>query len=158
MVSLILTIILCGVLLFIAIEDFRFLGVRWPAFPLLFIVTIIFSLFQVKTISEILTYTSINLLIGLAQYLGLITFSYLKDRNTNILNSKIGLGDFLFLFGIAPLLHPLLFVLFLITSLCLTLIIIFIRKTTDKHVPLAGYLALFLIFGLIIATLLNFNL
>lgn len=155
---ILLITILCGVLLFIAIEDFGFLGVRWPAFPLLFVVALAYSLFQLNVSADILIFTGINILIVFVQYLGIMMYSYVKDRSTNVLNSKIGLGDFLFLFAITPLFHPMLLVLYLLTSLCLTLIVIFLRGVSDKHIPLAGYLSIFLILWLAITKLLHFNL
>jgi hypothetical protein len=141
-------------LAWIAFEDFRYLGVNWLAFPTLFILSVLYTFFSHTIRVEFLLF---NIGIIVLQMGGIALYFFFKYKTLDIINTKIGLGDILFLIAITPLFHPIFFVLFLLLSLISTLIFLLNFTDINKHVPLAGYLSIMLILLLIGSKIFNLN-
>ena len=144
MLSFSYLLIICT-LAYIALEDFKYQAVRWIAFPALFTFCIFTSALQLNNKQELLLFIGVNVVITFLEYGLLVLYTYVKENTVSVLNSKIGLGDLLFLFAISPLFHPVFFILFEIVSLLITLIAVVFFQKLNKPIPLAGYLSLVLI-------------
>jgi hypothetical protein len=74
-------------------------------------------------------------------------YSFKKNAFFNPIDSYIGLGDVLFFFSITPLFSLHGFVKFFVLSLLFSLGVhfLFFKKNQKKHIPLAGYMAVFLL-------------
>ena len=145
---MIIKFLICLVLLFIMIQDFRFRAVHWILFPVLLILLVTESLF-VSKIDNYLDSISINLLVILLQ--GLILIGYYKLKGTHFINfikDRIGMGDLLFVLVMAFAFSWSTFLLYYIAGLLFTLITwLAVRnliRLRSQLVPLAGMLALFM--------------
>ena len=92
-------------------------------------------------------------------FLGIIIFGlfiYVSVKSKKIVNSidsSIGLGDIVFFVAIIPLFFSTSYVLFFITGMLISIFgHIFFNKRKDLHVPLAGYLSMYLIALLVLNT------
>jgi len=89
-----------------------------------------------------------NALFILINIAGLILYSSLKSRKIiNPINKMLGIGDVLFFMAITPLFNLKPFILFFVLGLVFSLLIHLSYSLFKKvkTIPLAGYLALFLI-------------
>ena len=107
----------------------------------------------IMTIKNIV-FISVNI-VGLIFY-----FSFKKRAFVNPIDSMIGLGDILFFLAITPLFNLNSYIVFFVTGMIFSLLIhivvgLFINQ---ESVPLAGYLAIFLIGFIILEHGLNLNL
>ncbi len=87
-------------------------------------------------------------------------FSFKNKSFVNPVDSMIGLGDILFFVAITPLFNLKSYILFFIVGMLFSLVIHIIVNAFKKQktVPLAGYLALFLIGTVFFERVLNLNL
>lgn len=137
------------VLAFMAYQDFKFRGIYWWLFPLLF--------FGLLTYGSMLTgwhsvysAAAINAVFLLAQVVFLTLYiSVKKGRLTNIFNGFFGLGDLLFLccatccFSVSN--YIFFYILSLFLTIAFTLAFKFFRSQVKDKIPLAGYQAVLLI-------------
>lgn len=102
--------------------------------------------------------TLYNILFVAINILGVILYFSIKRKNfVNPIDKQIGLGDVVFFIAMAPLFNLQHFMLFFIFGLLFSLIThgIFLVFKDTKTIPLAGYLALFLIINVAGKSLLN---
>lgn len=137
-----LQFILLFLLIPVIYQDFKFRGVVWYLFPLLFICSLgIFFFGESRHIDLVQTFIFLIVVISL-----LFLYISLKEKKwTNIFKTHLGLGDVLFFVAILPLFNTSSFILFFTLGMFLSGIIHLIlnRKKEGTTVPLAGYLALF---------------
>lgn len=105
---------------------------------------------------------SINVLDGLNTllFIGInfititVYFSIKKSKIQNPFKQYIGIGDLLFLIAVIPLFSFRNYVLFFISGMIVSLLlyVIFQNKSSQKTIPLAGYLSLYII-GLMVTNL-----
>ncbi|WP_353780260.1 hypothetical protein [Winogradskyella sp. 3972H.M.0a.05] len=101
-----------------------------------------------------------NLLFIAVNIFGLILYYSIKNKTfVNPIDSMIGLGDFLFLVSVAPLFKLKSFILFFIAGLIFSLVLHLLIniKIKSKTVPLAGYLSVFLIVDIILSKVSNYS-
>lgn len=134
-------------------QDLSSRSVLWYLFPLTAVLGFINSLLQTGSWKETLTYGFINSVFILLQFVLLKLYFSLKNRNTpsKLINGKIGMGDILFLLAACFFFSPFNFLLFYCCSLLFAFIfhllfnIIFKARAFASTIPLAGWMALFLI-------------
>lgn len=151
-------LLLVTTLFFVLYSDikYRTIHVFLPIF--LFCLSLLVNYFN-----EDLSFYDIVYNIGfvLINILGLIVYFSLKEKTfTNPIDTLIGFGDIVFFIAITPLFNLKEYVLFFIVGLLFSLLIhsvIFLFKK-NKAIPLAGYLALFLVMNLVIKNVLQINL
>ena len=145
-------LLLTTILLFIAIEDFRYRAVVWWSFPLLFFFGTIWSL-QYVDWKILFRIYAINLSFLVLQLL-LITFYFsVRKRVVNISVSLLGFGDILFMACSCCFFSLTVFILFYIFSLIAILILIlFAPALKNNGIPLAGLqsVLLILVLGLLL--------
>ena len=129
-------------LLPIIYEDLRYRAIHWIWVALLTVL-----IFLAGPINWSFIGTNLSLL-GL-QLLGISCYFSLKHQTwVNIVNRYLGLGDILFFLPLTFLFSPLNFLLFLIVGFCFSLLVFGIGKLVIGKklltIPLAGYLAIFL--------------
>lgn len=134
-------LILCAIAFY---QDWKFRAISWMVFPLLLITTL--ALFKIADI-RLLTIGFNLFFLGTILLCLFIYISLQRKKLTNIFKSDLGIGDVLFLIAITPLFIDRNFVLFFITGMLLSGIVhlILYTKTQNAKIPLAGYLALYLI-------------
>jgi hypothetical protein len=143
------------VLVFFVYEDFKSRTIHLYLFlPLILLV--VYNATLQKSLAEVLTSLVFN--IGYVSLLIGVTSSYIYFRYRRFdLFKFIGAGDLLFLFAIAPMFEPLIFVVFVTLSFVIALLghVVFQRISSRyagfETVPLAGYqsacMALFILFN-----------
>ncbi|MBL7898217.1 MAG: hypothetical protein JNJ99_06760 [Crocinitomicaceae bacterium] len=138
--SSVLYIILCMLLVFAFLQDWRYRAIHWLVFPLIAIdSTLIFiqSGQHWKIIGLNLTFVSTVVLL-LFVYVSLRT-----GKLTNIFKAHLGLGDVLFFISVIPLFGQVNYILFFGSGMILSALVHFIiqLKFKSNTIPLAGYLA-----------------
>lgn len=133
----------------ITIQDFKEKAIVWYLLPIIVFLSFLLGIQNVSYLVLIKNFL-INLLFILIQLILLFFYFVIKNKKIiKIINNYIGLGDILFLISICILFSPINFFLFYLFSLILILFISFITKYFIKNVstmiPLAGYMACFLI-------------
>ncbi len=144
MISIVYHIALVVLLTIAFYQDWKFRAISWIVFPALALVTTLLFI-EIDLPWEIIR---INLLF-LSIVIGCL-FLYVslkRKRLTNIFKQDFGLGDVLFLIAITPLFAERNFILFFISGMLISGIIhgMVSLKNENKQIPLAGYLALYLI-------------
>lgn len=138
-------IVLFSLCLIIFYQDLKYRGVSWPIFVLLFATTIGLAIVnKVNLIEIILNVSFVSIILAT-----LFLYSFIKRKKVyNILKSDLGLGDILFFYAITPLLYSIWFQYFFVFGLLgsLILFLFFIKGNDNPTIPLAGYLAIFLLF------------
>ncbi len=143
--------------LIISIQDFKHRAIHvYLLIGIAIISTIINTLEPLLSLYEALK--SIGFLVCTS--IGFMIYQTIKNKNiTNPIDTSIGLGDILFFIVITPLFQTHNYILFFILGLLLSIFLFVITKKLRKHttIPLAGYLALFLIvcFGLKLFNIVN---
>lgn len=86
--------------------------------------------------------------------LGLFLYTAIKLKKiSNPINSSIGLGDIIFFIAVIPLFFSTTYILFFSTGMLFSVIChLLFTKNKEAHVPLAGYLSVYLI----LLTIVNF--
>lgn len=137
-------------------QDLSSRSVWWYLFPFTAILGIINTYMLTGSWKQTLIYSLINTgITGLQFALLKLYFSLKKNGNSRLINEKIGLGDLLFLLAACCFFSPFNFLLFYCGSLLFTLIFHWlIGKMVNNvkfslTVPLAGWMAVFLILYII---------
>lgn len=151
---MVIRILICLILLFIVIQDFRFRAVHWIMFPMLWILLIADGLF-VTNEQDYISGTAINILIIIIQGMILYGFYQVQGKNLNFIITRIiGIGDVLFIFLMAFAFTWTSFMFYYIAGLLFALLAwIIIRKINREEtglVPLAGLLAIYMIIIMLI--------
>ena len=125
-------------------QDQKYRAISWIIFPVLSLLSIgIFFQwdFSLKNIGLNLLFLTI-VLFSLTLYL-----SIKEKKIVNIINGRFGLGDILFLLAVTPLFGNENYILFFISGMFLSAIfhLIISRGNLSAKIPLAGYLALYII-------------
>lgn len=112
--------------------------------PILLFITALGKFFMLKNpISELIT-TLVFLSIVL-----IVLFVYVSIKSKKIINpidGVIGLGDIVFFIAVIPLFYSTSYVLYFITGMFFSVLCHFIfNKRKELHVPLAGYLSIYLL-------------
>lgn len=136
-------------LLMLAVQDFRSRRIAWWLLPL-FVTGIILVFSAHGNGRDFFYFFSLNLFFLVLQFIFLSGWYFVKNKKfTRIIDSKLGLGDVLFLVCIATMFSPGNFLLVytsgMLFSLCTSLLIKFGRRNIDFEIPLAGLLAIPLI-------------
>jgi len=137
-------IVLLIILGFAFYQDWKFRAISWLVFPLLGLVA--FSIFYLADVRLLTLVFNLFFLTCVLACL-VIYVSIQRGKLTNIFKADLGLGDVLFLLAISPLFMDRNYILFFITGMLFSgiiHIIVFMRNKSEK-IPLAGYLALYLI-------------
>jgi hypothetical protein len=136
----------------IAYQDFRQREVSWYLFPITFIVIVLRALSELE-LYQLYNYFGINLLFITLQIAVLFIVYAIKNKKiTNIINRYIGMGDLILFILLCASFSPILFGVFLLTSLILlTISFSIIQKISNikngkTTVPLAGGLSVAYIF------------
>ncbi|WP_205943054.1 hypothetical protein, partial [Pedobacter frigidisoli] len=129
-------------------QDFKYRGIYWWLFPLLWVEVTCYGAFQFGWIL-VFNLGGLNGLFILFQVFVLSLYISLKNRKpTNIFQGFFGLGDLLFLLCAAFAFSVTYFIVFYILSLLFAIGITLLLKLSAKErldkVPLAGYQALML--------------
>lgn len=142
--NLIFHILLSALLLLAFYQDWKFRAITWLVFPLIISVTLLIFWqlgFNWKILGSNLIFVTIVMLV-------LFFYVSLRERKfTNIFENHFGFGDVLFFIAISPLFGITNFILFFISGMILSGIVhlIFSKNSTKQTIPLAGYLALYVL-------------
>jgi hypothetical protein len=157
------TLFCCMILIssVIAFQDFRQRAVSWFLFPIFGLCGCFLSYFTLGSFSIVLGHITFNSLFLILQYLLLKGFFILR-HSSHIINSKIGLGDILFLLSATCYFSFLNYVSFYIFSLLFSLIAYLLvcriksSANDQQHtIPLAGLQSVFIILYIGLSALLN---
>ncbi|PKP11179.1 MAG: hypothetical protein CVU08_12760 [Bacteroidetes bacterium HGW-Bacteroidetes-3] len=152
-----LNLILIIVLFLVLYQDFKKRTIHIILPILIFITSLIINYFSVE-LSFILILN--NFIFILINIVGLVLyFSFKSKEFVNPIDKLIGLGDVVFFFSLTPLFNLKPFIIFFIFGLLFSLIAhyIFILFKNIESIPLAGYLALFLIINFFLQYTFNTN-
>lgn len=131
-------------MIYIIYHDFRFRTLPVSILVFTLIIVILRSV-VINSWYNALFFAAINILILTVQYIFLtIYFSLRNKKLISILNSYIGSGDIWFYGALTFCFSPLNFVLFNALS-CFIVIAVYIFQKNKSTIPLAGFLALFLL-------------
>jgi hypothetical protein len=128
----------------VGIQDFKERKIYWIFIPLIWLLCF-FRSYTLFSLKETLQFVVINSVFFILQLVFLFIYFTLKNKKfTNILNQSLGAGDILFVLAISPAFQPITFISYYSISLLITLIVSvsLINKNINKHIPLAGFLAL----------------
>lgn len=154
---IILNLLLIGVLIMVLYQDMmkRTIHVTLPIvlFLIGIVVNVISSDLDFYNMFYNIAFISINIS-------GLVLYFSLKNRGfINPIDSFIGLGDIAFFIAITPLFNLKPFILFFILGLLFSLMVhgVFLLINKVKTIPLAGYLALFLMINIVAKNVFKIN-
>ena len=145
---MILHIILIIWLCILAMQDFKYRAVSWYLFPVGLGILLLQAfqnedgLFQIHSVG-------VNLGFVLLQLTVVTGYLSIKHRRVvNICKDYLGFGDILFLLVITLAFSPINFIIFTVLSLLFSLIgfMLFSLYRKIKYIPLAGAMAIFMIF------------
>lgn len=144
-----LYILVVCILFCVAYQDIKMLAVNWPVFPLLGLLLFIINYHQLP---EFYFYWSTGINIFIVSLILILLYMYAKYILKQKFYAVFGLGDILFFYafslGFPTISFIVLFVFSIIFSLCIHIFLS--RKTKNKHVPLAGFMSIFLILILLL--------
>jgi len=134
----------------ITLQDFSQRQIAWYWLPILLAGIILLNV-QRNELKNMISFFITNVCFVVFQLIVLIIYFSIKNKKlTNIIDHYIGLGDVLFFIVLCTVFSPLNFLVFYIISLLLILLTFFTYNTVSKkiiqHIPLAGAMALCLIF------------
>jgi len=153
-------------LILIVFQDFTYRAVSWILFPISAISLLFLSLSQLKSTNIQGYFWGITINAGFVtlQLLFIkLYFSIKSGSIKQIINTKIGLGDICMFYTITVFFSPIYFIFFYIISLFFSVFIILLIKLIsgntyiEKNVPLAGFMALFLLIFMLINIYLKLN-
>jgi hypothetical protein len=126
------------------LQDWKYRAISWVVFPLLLAVTTL--LFWQAALSKLTLVFNLFFLTTVVATLFLY-LSFKRGKLTNIFKTDLGWGDVLFLIAIIPLFMDRNSILFFISGMLISGIfhLLIARKIESPKIPLAGYLALYLI-------------
>ena len=142
---------LLGILsLFIAVEDFRSRKISLIVL-LLWLLSALGSVLLKHSLKEVFFNAALNCLFVLIVFFILTVYSSAKEKKIiNIIDTKIGMGDFIFFLVLGISFSPSNYILFFAASSFLTLIWAISARLlypkSSKEIPLAGALAVQFIF------------
>lgn len=132
----------------ITYQDFRYRGIYWWMFPILFILLVLNTLHASNVELMLSSALSSCFFLGIQLVLLMAYLSLKRGRIVNIFSGFFGLGDLLFLLSITVVFSFLNYLMFYMISL---LIVISLSSFSvsklqgkDYKIPLAGYQAIFL--------------
>jgi len=137
----IVLILLFGITFF---QDWKDRAVTWIVFPAILIAAIGVSLYSDSSVLTIaMNITFLIMVLGML----ILYISIKRGKLTNIFKTDFGWGDVLFLVVITPLFRDQNYILFFITGMFFSGLIhlVVARLNGNPKIPLAGYLALYLI-------------
>jgi len=142
-VKLLLEVVLIVLLLLVFIQDMKSRSIH-VILPLLIAGTGVYFFVTAKSPLHIVAY---NLTFLLITFVGLYLYLCLKARKFSNPFHSIGLGDILFFIAIVPFFSTHNYILFFITGMLFSIIAfaLLTTKSKSKYVPLAGFLALYMI-------------
>jgi hypothetical protein len=146
-----LFLLLIVITLLIIYQDFCSRSVIWYLFPLMGVLGIINTYLHTCSWEQTFIYGIINAGFALLQFVILkLYFSLKGNGNSRLINEKIGMGDILFVFAACFFFSPVNFILFYCCSLLFAIILHLLSlkiraKEFALTVPLAGWMAVFLI-------------
>jgi hypothetical protein len=156
-VKILLYILLSVLSLLIAYQDIKTRTIN-IVYPLLFFCLCLSFHFFIQEQSNQLF---LNILFVLINLLGIILYYSLKEQKlTNPINTHLGLGDIIFFLSLTPFFEFKNFIKFFIGGLIFALIVFFIIKLfiQIRTVPLAGFMAIYLIIIIWLDYFTRFNL
>lgn len=138
-----LKIALLSLLVIVVVQDIRHRAIHFLLPIVLFVVGMLrFYLLELNYVE-----LSINtLFLGLLM-MGLFLYVSLKSRQlVNPINTFIGIGDIVFFVAIIPLFYSTPYILFFSTGMVFSILThLLFTKDKERHVPLAGYLSIYLV-------------
>ncbi len=129
----------------IAYQDFKQRAISWWTLPIMFVSYMLYSVYPIE---QIVNSFFFNMLFVLLNLLAITLYFSLKASTfVNVIDTKIGLGDLLFLVVCCAVFNLPTFVLFFTISLIISVIValIFQSSTKENHIPLAGIMAVLLV-------------
>ncbi len=144
MLELISHIALVILLVIAFVQDWKYRAISWTLFPLLLIVAgIIFWSADLSKLTLVFNFGFLTIVLGCL----FLYVSFKRGKLTNIFKADLGLGDVLFLIAIIPLFMDRNYILFFITGMLISGIthLIIAGGKKNAKIPLAGYLALYII-------------
>lgn len=140
---IIIDIILLCTLVAVVVQDLKYRAIH-VLLPILLLAGAIVRFFILEhPISELL-FTVVFLMMVMV---GLFTYTVVKTKKiSNPIDKSIGLGDLVFFIAIIPLFFSTAYILFFTTGMLFSIIChLLFTKDKEAHVPLAGYLSIYLI-------------
>ncbi len=125
-------------------QDWKYRGITWVLFPVLAAITALLFAQQTLPVKWLL----MNALFVLLVIGALFIYVGLKNRKfVNVFKTGFGIGDLLFLLAVVPLFAVENYILFFITGMFLSAVfhLLISKGNTAARIPLAGYLAVYLI-------------
>jgi hypothetical protein len=131
-------------------QDLTTRSVLWYLFPAIALLGLVNNYAHTSSWTYTLVNCGVNGGFVLLQFVLLKTFYFIKTGERAIVNTRIGLGDILFLLASCCFFSPLNFLVFYCTSLLFVLVVYLIMMSVVKSkrnstIPLAGYMAVFLL-------------
>lgn len=144
MITWIIHIILAILLGIAFYQDWKFRAISWILFPVIGGIAL-WSFYSVSLPWKIVLTNLVFVFVVIAFLM--LYVSVKRGKPTNIFKVDFGLGDLLFLIAITPLFIGLNYILFFISGMFLSGIIHWILSFSKENsrIPLAGYLAVYLI-------------
>jgi len=138
-----INIIVLLILLVVVFQDLKYRAIHVILPILLFIAAIARFLLLKHHIYQLV---STVVFLGLV-LLGLFLYTSVKSKKiSNPIDSSIGLGDIVFFIAIIPLFFSTTYILFFSTGMLFTIAChLLFTRNKEAHVPLAGYLSIYLI-------------
>lgn len=139
-----LNILLVLLLVLCIVQDWKYRGIHFLVFPILFALTLSINRLQKFDLTELgysLIFIGTNLLV-LSIYLSI------KNKGfVNIFKNYLGIGDVLFFVAMAPLFSFRNYILFFITGMLISMVFHLLLGRFQKHdnIPLAGYLSIYIL-------------
>lgn len=137
-----LKITLLILLVIVVVQDIRHRAIHVVLPVVVFVVGLLrFYLLELNYIE-----LAINMLFLALLMIGLFLYVSFKSRQlVNPINTFIGIGDIIFFVAIIPLFYSTSYILFFSTGMVFSIVThLLFTKDKERHVPLAGYLSLYL--------------
>lgn len=146
------------VLLFVIIQDLKNRSIHIVLPILIFGIAVVINYLSVDLNYKDIAYNSAFILVNI---LGIVIYFSIKNKALiNPIDTALGMGDVVFFIAITPLFSFRTYILFFIAGLIFSLIAhgVYTLFEKTKTIPLAGYLALFLILNLLVKHVLKIDL
>ncbi len=139
-------------------QDFKERAISWLTIPTLIILFSAGAVIESTSFRDYLMDVGINLtFVAIQMAILFIYFSLRAGKLTNLINTKIGIGDILFFIALTFAFSPVNFILFYVGSLSIiTISFLFMKllfKNISPEIPLAGAMAALLIIWYFVALL-----
>lgn len=145
MIEVLFHISLLSILAIMFYQDLKLRAIYWILFPLLFLILLIRNLYHTN-IEDLLEAVLYNFGYILLIFLSMKAFfSFLRGKQTKIIDRVMGTGDVFFLIALAVFFSPFNFILFFVLSKLIVILIVaihnLVREKQMRKVPLAGFQA-----------------